>query len=122
MNQKDVKEIAAYIAGALEKTGLHIKLCAHRLKYDTDDISLVKCNSFIRNAFEKNQKSPAEAADYLTAVLVHHGVNAPNNRRKEDMTISTFTSLNQESGNSIKEEISTLLAKRKDVISRPATK
>lgn len=78
MKKEDIKEVAEYIADALGKTGINIKLCTGRLNHYTCGIVQEECKKFCRTAFDKNQKSKEEAIDYIAAILTIYGVENPD--------------------------------------------
>lgn len=77
MKQEDAQAVAKYIAQALGKTGINIKLCISRLEHYTHGISPADLDKFIRTAFRYNQESPAKAESYLNDILLQHGVENP---------------------------------------------
>lgn len=77
MKQEDAQAVAKYIAQALGKTGINIKLCISRLEHYTYGISPADLDKSIRTAFRYNQESPAKAESYLNDILRQHGVENP---------------------------------------------
>lgn len=77
MDRKDAKEVAEYIAQALGKTGINIKLCTSRLEHYTHGIPIGSHAELIQTAYKKNQKSPAEATNYLYDILLQNGIDNP---------------------------------------------